>query len=204
MDTITAIFSVAILILSVAIHEAAHGYMADYLGDPTPRYAGRLTLNPLKHLDLMGSLVVPALLVITKSPFVLGWAKPVIFNPHNIKNRRWGSALVAAAGPASNLVIAIILGLLVRFADPIGLSLMFTDLLTIIVYINLILMVFNLIPVAPLDGHHILFAILGPKHQDIIDWWRRYSIGILIVVIFFGWKYIAPISDAILRLITGI
>src|SRR3989344_4725964 len=98
------IFFIAVLIMSVVIHEVSHGYVADYLGDPTARLAGRLTLNPLKHLDWFGSVIFPGLLILLHAGFVFGWAKPVPYNPHNLRAGKWGPAIVAAAGPASNLL----------------------------------------------------------------------------------------------------
>ena len=105
--TASIILSLVVLILSIIAHEVAHGYAADALGDPTARLAGRLTLNPLPHIDLMGSVIIPALLISTGSPILFGWAKPVPYNPYNLKNKRWGEALVAVAGSATNLLLAI-------------------------------------------------------------------------------------------------
>ena len=163
------ILSLVILILSVIVHEVAHGYAADSLGDPTARLAGRLTLNPLPHIDLMGSIVIPALLVFTGSPILFGWAKPVPYNPYNLKPQRWGEALVAVAGSATNILLAVIFGLIVRFGstplatggtllDATALSLAAT-----IAFINLFLGLFNLIPFPPLDGFTVLRSAL-PWH----------------------------------------
>ena len=115
------IFLIVILLFSVVIHEVSHGVVANYLGDPTAKYAGRLTLNPLKHIDPIGSILVPLFLVIIRSPFLIGWAKPVPINPYNFRDQKYGSAKVALAGPASNLAIAIFFGLMLRFV-PIGSS----------------------------------------------------------------------------------
>jgi len=101
------IFIIAILILSVVIHEVSHGYVAQMLGDPTARLAGRLTLNPIKHIDPLGSVVIPALLVITGANFLFGWAKPVPYNPYNLRYGRWGEALVAGAGPVTNILFLV-------------------------------------------------------------------------------------------------
>src|SRR3989344_1831079 len=117
MDPINFIFFISILIISVVIHEVSHGYMAEYLGDPTARLAGRLTLNPIPHLDLFGSFIIPLLLFFSSSPIMLGWAKPVPYNPYNLRNQRWGDALVASAGPLSNLAIALSIVLFVRFGE---------------------------------------------------------------------------------------
>ena len=157
------ILSFIVLILSIIAHEVAHGYAADSLGDPTARLAGRLTLNPLPHIDLMGSIVIPALLVFTQSPILFGWAKPVPYNPYNLKARRWGETLVAVAGSATNIFLAIIFGLIVRFAPAIGLDQTALSLAATIAFINLFLGLFNLIPFPPLDGFTALRAAL-PWH----------------------------------------
>jgi len=107
--------------MSVVIHEVSHGFMAERFGDKTARFAGRLTLNPLKHLDMFGSILLPALLVLTHSPFLFGWAKPVPYNPDNLSNRKWGTIAVAAAGVLANFFIAIFFGLVIRFSSSFSL-----------------------------------------------------------------------------------
>jgi Zn-dependent protease len=163
------ILTFAILILSIIAHEVAHGYAANSLGDPTARLAGRLTLNPLPHIDLMGSIVIPALLVFTGSPIMFGWAKPVPYNPYNLRNQRFGETLVAVAGSATNIFLAIIFGLIVRFGStPLttGGTVLPTTALSLaatIAFINLFLGLFNLIPFPPLDGFTALRSAL-PWH----------------------------------------
>jgi len=152
-----------ILILSIIAHEVAHGYAANSLGDPTARLAGRLTLNPIPHIDLMGSIVLPALLVFTGSPIMFGWAKPVPYNPYNLKNQRWGEALVAIAGSATNISLALIFGLMVRFSPVLGLDQTAVSIAATISFINLFLGLFNLIPFPPLDGFTALRSAL-PWH----------------------------------------
>ncbi len=152
-----------VLILSIIAHEVAHGYAADSLGDPTARLAGRLTLNPLPHIDLMGSIILPALLVFTGSPILFGWAKPVPYNPYNLRNKRWGEAIVAVAGSATNILLAIIFALIVRFGASFGFDATALSLAAIIAFINLFLGFFNLIPFPPLDGFTALRAAL-PWH----------------------------------------
>src|SRR3989344_2555865 len=117
MNATNAIFYVAILIMSVVIHEISHGFMAEYFGDNTARNAGRLTLNPLKHLDLFGSIILPAFLILSKAGFLFGWAKPVPYNPDNLSDRKWGTIAVAVAGVSANFLIAIVFGLIIRFSS---------------------------------------------------------------------------------------
>jgi len=155
---IDVIFLIAILILSVVIHEVSHGVVANWLGDPTARMEGRLTLNPIKHIDPMGSVILPAILVLSGTGFVFGWAKPVPYNPYNLhRGGRWAEALVAVAGPTSNLIIALIFGIIVRLgvlpANTIG-------LVASIVFLNVLLAVFNMIPIPPLDGSKVIVPFL--------------------------------------------
>lgn len=158
-DALMIGFELAILILSIVIHEVAHGYAADTLGDPTARLAGRLTLNPIRHIDPVGSILVPAFLVLTSANFMFGWAKPVPYNPYNLKNQRWGEAIVAGAGVATNLLLAILLGLIARFG--IGtLPDAFIHIAAIASFVNLFLGLFNLIPLPPLDGYTVLRGLL--------------------------------------------
>lgn len=162
---ISFIFIITALILSIVAHEAAHGYVANWLGDPTARLAGRLTLNPIAHIDLLGSIIVPGLLFFTNSGILFGWAKPVPYNPYNLKNQRWGEMFVAGAGPATNLLIAIAFGLLIRFVG-LELSTPFFLIAGYIVRINIVLAFFNLIPLPPLDGSKVLVAFL-PIHAQV-------------------------------------
>jgi Zn-dependent protease len=155
------VFTVAILVISVVLHEVSHGYMANYLGDPTARLLGRLTLNPLKHIDPIGSVALPFFLVISGSPLLIGYAKPVPYNPYNLPGR-YDEALVAGAGPAVNIALALIFAALIRLfgsaLDPALLSAFST-----IVFINMLLALFNLLPIPPLDGSKILGVLLpGP------------------------------------------
>jgi Zn-dependent protease len=154
------ILTFIVLILSIIAHEVAHGYAANSLGDPTARLAGRLTLNPIPHIDLMGSIVIPALLAFSGSPIFFGWAKPVPYNPYNLKNQRWGEALVAVAGSATNILLAIIFGLIVRFGSAAGFDATTLSLAATIAFVNLFLGFFNLIPFPPLDGFTALRAAL--------------------------------------------
>ena len=175
MDLFITILSLVILLFSVIIHELAHGYVAYSLGDPTAKYEGRLTLNPLKHLDPFGSVILPLLLFIAQSPFLFGWAKPVPINPYNFTDKKYGEIKVSAAGPASNLLLAIFFGLILRFIpneiifSNQGIAIAFSY----IVAINIWLAVFNLIPVPPLDGSWILFSFLPANMQNAKYFLRR-------------------------------
>lgn len=158
---IDLIFGIAILLFSVVLHEVAHGYMANYLGDPTARLMGRLTLNPVKHIDPLGTILLPGILLLTHAPILIGYAKPVPYNPYNLRHKH-GETLVAAAGPATNIALALIFGLLMRFGGAsIGQSML--EALAVIVFINILLALFNLLPIPPLDGSKVLSGILpGP------------------------------------------
>ena len=202
-DFLTTIFSIIILILSVMFHELAHGTVADWLGDPTPRLAGRLTLNPIAHLELVGSFILPLLCVLSGTGFIIGWAKPIPFNPRFFKSQRWGPALVAIAGPAMNIIFALVCaGCFRLFALSTG-SFAFAQMLSLVVVINISLSIFNLIPIPPLDGHHILGAII-PKYRI----WSENALRgdgfvIMIVVILIAGSFIAPVVEFLARLLLG-
>lgn len=197
-----------ILILSVMAHEISHGMMADHLGDPTARLMGRLSLNPIKHIDPIGSIIVPGILILMQTPFLIGWAKPVPVNPLNFKDRRYGEAKVSLAGPGANLIIALVFGLIMRIMVWVGASSAFAvnlfGLFQIIVWINLLLAVFNLIPIPPLDGSHILFAFLPERFEKVKIFMQRYSLIILLFFIMFLFRLIVPVVAFLFRLITGV
>src|SRR3989344_1009954 len=189
------LFTIAILIFSVILHEISHGLMAEHLGDPTARLSGRLTLNPIPHLDLWGSFIIPLVLILTNAGFVIGWAKPVPYNPHNLRNKKWGEALVAGAGPATNISIALLFSVLLRVNAGSGfLPSSFVTLTMSVVFINLLLAFFNLVPIPPLDGSKVL-ASLVPFHLArpffLLAFTARYGFmgGFLLILlfIFFLW-----------------
>ena len=201
------IFLIIILIFSVVIHEVSHGTIANYLGDPTAKYAGRLTLNPLRHLDPIGSIILPIFLILmakfTGGGIIFGWAKPVPINPYNFRDQKYGSAKVAVAGPVANFVIALFFGLALRFFPAIsvvpGLHLMFSY----IVYINLLLAVFNLLPVPPLDGSHILFTFLPQGLENLKIFLSQFGLFILLFIIFFLFNRVVLLINWIFSLIVG-
>jgi Zn-dependent protease len=181
---------IIILIFSVVLHEMAHGYAANWLGDPTARLAGRLTANPIPHLDPMMSVILPGLLVVTGSPILFGAAKPVPYNPYNFTNQKWGEAIVAAAGPAANVAIAIIFALLIRSAELLALSPTFVTLAFQVVILNIFLALFNLVPIPPLDGSKILpkflplaLAMQYEKFRRIFE--QNVALGFGLVILLF-------------------
>lgn len=225
------IFSITVLIMSVVVHEVSHGYAAYSLGDPTAKNEGRLTLNPLKHLDPFGSVLLPLILVLIRSPFIFGWARPVPYNPYNLSNQRWGPALVGAAGPASNIFVAFIFGILgfllpltasireelwVKFVfgfltRQISLGVIGSNfvesvyaIFLLIIFINLLLAFFNLVPIPPLDGSKVLFALIGRHWPELEYFMERWGFMVLIFFIFFLFRFIFPVILWAFRLITGV
>lgn len=198
------LFSLLVLLFSVVLHEVAHGFSAYKLGDPTAKYAGRLSLNPVRHLDPVGSVLVPLFLVIMRSPFLFGWAKPVPINPYNFRDQKYGPAKVALAGPAANLSLALIFGLAIRFfSGLINLPVLFL-IFSFIVFINILLAVFNLLPIPPLDGSHILFTFLPYSMRNLKMFLIQYGFFILLSFIFFGgFRLVSPLISGIYSLITG-
>ncbi len=186
--------------MSVVVHEVSHGLAANKLGDPTARDLGRLSFNPLKHLDFFGSFLIP-LLTYLGGGFIFGWAKPVPYNPYNLKNQKWGPALVAAAGPVSNFIIALFFGLSLRFIGAISGEAALA--VSLIIYINILLGIFNLVPIPPLDGSRILSAVLPYRYERHFVAWERYGMFLVIIFIFFLFPLIIPIIPIIFRLITG-
>ena len=200
------IFQIVILIFSIVVHEVAHGYAAYLLGDSTAKYQGRLTLNPIKHLDFFGSIFLPLLLFVSGSGFLIGWAKPVPYNPFNLRNQRWGEAIVAFAGPLSNIAIALVFGLFIRigFGTDLIQNLEILKVTSFIVFINLLLAIFNLVPIPPLDGSKILFSIFKLNTSPVRDFLERFGIILVLFFVFFLWSTVAPIISKVFMLITGI
>ena len=200
------IYALVVLLFSAILHEISHGFSAKLQGDGTAEAAGRLTLNPLPHLDPFGSIILPFLLALPAlfgAPvIIIGWAKPVPFNPANLKNKKWGPAFVALAGPSANVLLAVFFGLLIRFFDLSFLpSLGF--FIAIIVWINLLLAVFNLIPIPPLDGSKILFSILPYSWRDFEFQLERYGFFLILLFVFFGFGLILPLIFWLFGVITG-
>ncbi|HEY5383191.1 MAG TPA: site-2 protease family protein [Candidatus Paceibacterota bacterium] len=207
------ILSFIILIVSIILHEVAHGYMANYLGDPTARLAGRLTLNPLPHIDPIGSILLPGLLLFSQSvthfPLFIGYAKPVPINPHYLTGK-YDEALTAFAGPGTNILLALIFGLAIRFIG--GPETPLIDAFAAITYINMLLALFNLIPIPPLDGSRVLAALLpgqlGRGYDNLRMHMERMGIlsnTLLIMIIFYFvlGPFFGVILGGLFQLLTG-
>ena len=200
------IFLISILIFSVVLHEVSHGVVANALGDPTAKNAGRLTLNPIPHLDPIGSILLPGFLILMSQlgggGIIFGWAKPVPVNPMNLKGK-YGSALVSIAGPGSNLTIALVFGLALRFLPLAEFNPALILIFSYIVLLNIFLAVFNLLPIPPLDGSHILFTFLPRSFDALRIFLSRFGIFVLLFVIFFFFGFVSLIVNSIFTLIVG-
>lgn len=176
------------LLFSLCVHEAAHALMADWRGDPSPRLMGRVTLNPVPHMDPLGTVVLPLIMLYMKTGLLFGWAKPVPFNPVNLKDIRRDPVLIALAGPGSNLLIAIVSVIALRLVIVFGgsTSSVFSDMLAFVlvqlILVNIVLMLFNMIPVPPLDGHYLLHYFLPPGGQRILEGIGPFGIFIAFII----------------------
>lgn len=166
MDPLANIFLVIILIISFMIRNIVYGYVADWLGDPTARLSGRITANPLSHIDPLGSVIIPGLLIFTGTGIILGWPKPMPYNKYNFRHQKWGEVMVGVSGSLANLALAVIFALIIRFAPELSYS--FIDMAVDVVLLNLFLAFFNLIPIPPLDGSKILGNLLP------LNWSMKY------------------------------
>ena len=191
-------FLYLVIILSAVFHEYAHGWVAYRLGDTTAKDAGRLTLNPIPHIDLWGTVIVPLFLLFTSGIFI-GWAKPVPYNPYNLRDQKYGSLKVGVAGPATNLMLALILGLTLRLLAATAGPSIFLELLALIVYINIFLGLFNLIPFPPLDGSKV-FADLFPRQWQYFMKLGFAGIFLALLVAFF---LLPPVAQFIFWIFTG-
>lgn len=202
-NSLILIFQFVVFIFAVIIHEVSHGLMAYRLGDPTAKDAGRLTLNPVSHIDPFGSIILPLFLYLAQSPILFGWAKPVPFNPLYLKNPERDSSLIALAGPGSNLFLAVLFAVILKL---FGLFIFpaLAVFINIIILVNVVLGIFNLVPIPPLDGSKILFYFLprGTERYKIIM--EQYGFFILLLFIFFGWQLIAPIILTVYHWLGGV
>ena len=226
-EAVLIVFYVIILLYSIIIHEVAHGAMALFLGDPTAKYAGRITLNPLKHIDPWMTIGLPALmLVMTNFQFAFGGAKPVPYNPYNLRDQKLGSALVGIAGPGVNIIIALVAGICAKMINiPVvvkteilynfsnwaktseliagSVGAIFFEIFIVMIFWNVLLAFFNLIPIPPLDGSKLLFSIFPVKAETAIMW-EQFGFVVLLFVIFFLSGPLGFFLNSMLSLFFGI
>jgi Zn-dependent protease len=197
MDIFSQLLYFLIVIPSAIFHEYMHGWVADQLGDPTARNAGRLTLDPRAHIDLRGTILMPlALLIMSGGRMMFASAKPVPYNPYNLRYQRVGPFIVALAGPLSNFFLAAVFAVLVRVLP----GSVLTELLLGVVYVNIALAVFNLIPLPPLDGSKILYLFLPSDSWRIQETMERYGIVLVIAFVLFFPAFIVPAVETLFRL----
>jgi Zn-dependent protease len=204
---IPILLQIFVLLFSVIIHEISHGYTALYFGDKTAEYEGRLTLNPISHIDLWGTIIIPLSLALIPGAPMIGWAKPVPYNPYNLRNQKIAEPLVALAGPASNFCLALIFGTLTRVLStmPAYANSSLIGIFMFVTLVNITLGLFNLIPIPPLDGSKVLFSIFPLGGRFIFSELARWF-GLILVfaVIIFAPGIISPLVSAVFFYITGI
>ena len=200
-DLLRVVVQIAAVFISLTVHEFSHALSAYIQGDMTARDQGRLTLNPIAHIDLVGTVLVPGILLLSGSRFLFGWAKPVPFNPYNLRNGRYGSFLVGVAGPLSNILLFACAGLMLKLTAPFYTHDNFLILfLSDLCIINFVLALFNLLPIPPLDGSKVLFGLLPPRYERYLV--QLESMGPIIMVVFFFFGL--PIVNAIIRLLLAL
>jgi Zn-dependent protease len=205
LNPILLIINFVAFFIALTVHEFSHALAAYYLGDPTAEYEGRLTLNPLSHIDLFGTVILPLILILSNAGIVFGWAKPVPVNYFNLKDQKWGPAWVSLAGPAANLafgIFAIICWNLIKYFTVLGPDNYLVQFIFYLILVNVILMIFNLIPIYPLDGSKLLFALLPDRLEDFKIFWQRNGFLFLLILIFFGSPFLNWIFSLFFSLIS--
>lgn len=201
METIVGlILYLIILVIVITVHEFSHAWTGHMLGDVTAKREGRLSLNPFVHIDPVFTLALPIVLILLHSPVVFGAAKPVPFNPYAVRYGKWGAALLAVAGPASNLIMAVFVGLYIRFFN-IGDGLAYQFLVQFCV-VNIAFFVFNMIPFPPLDGSRVLYAVVPPKVADVMESIERFGLGGILLFMFVLYPFIQPFFTGAVRGLT--
>lgn len=195
------------VLLAVTLHEVGHGYMAYRHGDPTAKQLGRLTLNPIKHVDLVGTVIVPiAMMILT--PFVFGWAKPVPINPARLQNPRRDMVYVAIAGPGANIIMAICWALVFKiaspaFGEPTASQAVLAQMAQVGIMINFLLAAFNILPIPPLDGSRVVMTFLSPQLARPYARLEQYGMLIIVVLMMSGilWKVLTPMLNWLYRML---
>lgn len=190
------IIALLVLILSIVAHEVAHGFAALWQGDRTARDAGRLTLNPIPHVDIVGSIILPVSMYLIGMPFLFGYAKPVPINPYNFKNIKYGEALVAFAGPLVNIIFVAIFTTILH---TVTLSAEYIQVIYVIILTNLVLALFNLMPIPPLDGSKILFAFIPQKFYRFRKSLEGKGFLFWFIIIILIWQVFQPLTYWIFR-----
>lgn len=207
MSVIQILIDIAIFLFALSVHESAHAYSAYRLGDPTGKYNGRISLNPMRHIDPIGTILLPLIGILAKVP-IIGWAKPCPVNPYNFQNPKKDNMIVAAAGPLSNLLSATIFGLIYRFLQFLPYNkilIIIAFILTQAILINIILALFNLIPIAPLDGGWILEGLMPTYLEDKYYAIKPYGFIFILILFYFGiiWAILRPIAALLFFVIVG-
>lgn len=200
MNFLEIINLIFIYIVAITIHEYSHAAAAHKLGDPTAKQEGRLTLNPAAHIDPLTTLALPVLLILAGSPVIFGAARPVPFTPYLVRGGKKGAALIALAGPVSNLVLAALVALVIRLVP--GLATAGSGLLISMMTVNIALAIFNLLPIPPLDGSRVLYAFVPARMQDAMERFERTGPIVILVIFLVGYPFIAPYLGAVTRAIT--
>ncbi|QQS27103.1 site-2 protease family protein [bacterium] len=200
MSLLEIVNLIFIYVVAITIHEYSHAFAAHQLGDPTAKEEGRLTLNPMAHIDPLTTLALPVLLILAGSPVIFGAARPVPFTPYMVRGGKKGAALIALAGPASNLVLAAIIALVIRLVPSLALA--GSGLLISMMTVNIALALFNLLPIPPLDGSRILYAFVPSNMQDVMERFERTGPIIILVLFLVGYPFIAPYLGTATQVIT--
>ena len=198
----TIIFNILVVLFSVVLHEVSHGIAANSMGDTTAKDLGRITLNPFKHLDWFGSILLP-FISYWAGGFIFGYAKPVPYNPANLRDQKYGPAKVALAGPAVNMIIALLFGFTLRFLPASLEATILPQLFSFIVNLNLVLAVFNLMPIPPLDGHWLLLTFLPNRFAAAKVFILRHGLILFLIFLFFIFPLIYPLIPLLFRVIVG-